>query len=226
MTFVCLGVMLTGLTACGGGGGGSGAESRRGGGQAGLGASDQTTQYGTNSPPSISGTPQASVRIGEEYVFAPIVSDPDGDDLAFEIENMPSWAQFDSRTGRLAGMPALGAAGSYEGIVIEVSDGIVSDSIGPFSISVVQTALGSITVSWQPPTRNEDGTYLYDLSGYRIHYGTSSGDYDHVVELDNPGLSSYVIEGLLPGTYYLAATSYTSKNVESEFSNEIVEVVN
>jgi hypothetical protein len=88
-------------------------------------------------------------------------------------------------------------------------------------------ASGAVTLSWQPPTQNADGTPLTDLAGYNIYVGTGSSNYDYrQVRVDNPGLSSYVVENLEPGTYYFAATSFNASGVESAFSGEAVKIVN
>ena len=86
---------------------------------------------------------------------------------------------------------------------------------------------GSVTLNWQPPTQNADGSPLMDLSGYNIYVGTNSDTYDYMeIRLDNPGLTTYVVESLEPGTYYFAATAFNSSGVESSFSGEIVRTVN
>ena len=85
---------------------------------------------------------------------------------------------------------------------------------------------GSVTLTWQPPTENADGSPLMDLSGYTIYVGTDSNDYTlREIPLDNPGLSAYVVENLAPGTYYFAATAINSAGVESHYSGEIVRTV-
>ena len=179
-----------------------------------------------NSPPTISGEPPGEVAVGEVYRFTPTASDRDGDQLTFTITNAPDWADFDPRSGALTGTPPAGAAGTYRGIEIRVSDGVQSRTTGRFSITVVQSAAASILLSWQAPAANEDGTPLVDLGGYRIYYGRQSGRYDGEVDVDNPGLTSYLIEGRVPGTYYIAASSYNSAGVESDLSNEITRQAN
>jgi len=75
------------------------------------------------------------------------------------------------------------------------------------------------TLEWTVPTTQTDGAMLADLAGYRIHYGKTASTLDKSIEVRNPTVSSYVVEGLLPGTYYFAVTAFTSRNHESERSN-------
>jgi hypothetical protein len=75
------------------------------------------------------------------------------------------------------------------------------------------------TLEWTPPTTQTDGSTLADLAGYRIHYGKSALALDQVIEVRNPSLSTYMVEGLAPGTYYFAVSAFNSRNMESERSN-------
>ena len=174
-----------------------------------------------NAAPTINGTAAASVIAGNAYEFTPQAVDPEGQPLTFTVTGRPAWATFDAATGRLSGTPGNGDVGTYAGIVITVSDGAASTSLPGFTIAVlaVQTGAGSATISWTPPTSNTDNSPLSDLAGYRIYYGTSSGDLAQVLDLPNPGISNGVVENLAPGTWYFAVTSYNSSNVESDHSN-------
>ena len=80
----------------------------------------------------------------------------------------------------------------------------------------------TFTLDWLPPVESVDGAVLVGLSGYRIYYGRAgTGDYPNVVTLDNPGLSSYVID--LPiGEYSVVMTALTAAGLESDFSNQVV----
>jgi len=180
----------------------------------------------SNNPPTISGSPPPAVVVGENYSFTPIASDPDGDTLTFSIENKPTWAEFDRETGNVSGVATLGSEGTYANIRISVSDGHDSTALPRFAVDVLQTALGSVTLSWTPPTRNEDGTYLYDLAGYGIYYGTRPGNYSNSIHIDNAGVSTYVVENLVPNTYYFSSTAFNSSGVESDYSNEATITVN
>ncbi len=181
---------------------------------------------GSNSAPVINGTPGSSVKIGEPYSFNPSASDPDGDTLAFTIQNNPVWAEFNSSTGQLSGIPLPGNEGTYSNILITVNDGQYSVSLASFSVTVNQVSLGSATLSWTPPTQNEDGSPLTDLAGYKIYYGTQQGNYRTSIRIDNPGIATYVVENLTPNTYYFVSTAFKSNGVESAFSNEVVQGVN
>jgi Putative Ig domain len=172
-----------------------------------------------NRPPSILGLPQRSLAYGRGYAFTPTASDPEGQRLSFSILNIPRWASFNAVTGSLSGTPGLGDIGTYSNIRISVSDGMHIVSLPPFSIDVVGTAVGSITVNWYAPTERIDGSLLRGLSGYKIYWGTTRGSYPNSVKIDNAGIASYVIEQLTPGTYYVVATAFDLAGVESEFSN-------
>ena len=85
---------------------------------------------------------------------------------------------------------------------------------------------GAITLNWIPPTENTDGTPLTNLAGYDIHYGTQSGDYTQSINLDNPGLATYVVDNLTPGTYYFSVSAVNSAGTESPVSSEVALTVN
>jgi hypothetical protein len=153
--------------------------------------------------------------VNESYQFRPDASDPDGDELVFSVLNLPAWASFDSETGRIVGTPADADVGRFENIRISVSDGRASDSLSPFSIDVNQVALGSVTVSWSPPTTNADGSPITDLAGYRIYYGRSADELETVAVIANPGTTRRVIDNLSPATWYFTMTSVNGAGLES-----------
>jgi len=87
-------------------------------------------------------------------------------------------------------------------------------------------AANAVTLSWQPPTENTNGSELTDLSGYTIHYGTQSQNYTSQIQVDNPGLTTYVVDDLSPGTYYFAISATTADGFESALSPEVSATVN
>lgn len=177
------------------------------------------TAQPANTPPVISGSPLMTIIAGNLYDFQPTASDADGDTLTFAVNGLPGWASFDTATGRLSGTPVSANVGVYSNISISVSDGEDSASLTAFTITVADITLGSATLSWTPPTQNTDGTPLTDLSGYRIYWGASSGNYPNSVTINNPGITTYVVENLAPGTWEFVSTALNSDGVESSYSN-------
>lgn len=178
-----------------------------------------------NRAPVIYGKAAQSVTVGETYQFVPGVSDEEGDVLTFSITNKPSWARFSATTGELSGTPTSADVGFYSSIQIKVTDGVATTALPAFAIEVQARALGSATLSWQPPTERTDGTALTNLVGYKVHIGNAPGAFDRVIQLDNPGLSSYVVEGLGSGTWYFAMTALDGQGLESDYSNSASKVI-
>ena len=178
-----------------------------------------------NTPPEISGNPPGEVNAGDSYSFTPTASDADGDNLTFSIANQPLWATFSTSNGSLTGTPGDGDVGTYSNIRITVSDGTDTASL-QFSITVNAISLGSVTLTWTAPTQNEDGSALTDLAGYKLYWGTTPGVYPNSVTLDNPSLTTYVVDNLVPGTYEFVATSFNEAGVESRYSGAATKVVN
>ncbi len=166
--------------------------------------------------PTISGTPVTAARTDQPYEFQPVATDPDGDAIVFEVVNKPTWASFDRATGRLSGTPSSSSTGTFPGISIVASDGALESVLGPFDITVSSTAASrTATLAWQPPTENVDGTPLTNLAGFVIRYGTAADTLDQVLRVPNPGITTSVVEGLTPATWYFSLSAYNTAGVES-----------
>lgn len=81
----------------------------------------------------------------------------------------------------------------------------------------------SATLTWDAPTTNVDGTPLTDLAGYKLYYGTSSGNYTVTIDVGN--VTTYNLDSFPPGTYYFVLTAYDISGNESEYSTEISRTV-
>ena len=169
-----------------------------------------------NTAPTISGSPATSVAANAAYAFRPSAADADGDLLTWSVSGPPSWATFDGVNGSLLGTPTDAQAGTYSNIVIRVSDGHVTTSLPAFSIVVTQTTLGTATLSWSAPVENTDGSAITDLSGYRIYYGTNASSLGSMIQVSNPGVTTYVVNNLTSGTWYFAVSAYNASGAESE----------
>ena len=72
---------------------------------------------------------------------------------------------------------------------------------------------GHLDLAWHPNSEP-------DLAGYKIYYGTSSGDYSNWIAVGRA--TSFRITGLSDDTeYFLALTAYDTSGNESDFSGEV-----
>ncbi|MBI4683154.1 MAG: choice-of-anchor D domain-containing protein [Nitrospirae bacterium] len=82
---------------------------------------------------------------------------------------------------------------------------------------------GSVTLSWNPPTVNLDGTPVTDLAGFKLYYGGTPGNYTSIIDIGN--VTTYQISYLSDGgTYYFAISAYDTSGNESGLSNEVSKV--
>jgi len=93
-------------------------------------------------------------------------------------------------------------------------------------VIVLQSSNGTALLSWTPPIQNTDGSSLTDLAGYKIRYGTSPGNYSETITLNNPGLSSYLVENLFSADWFFVMTSINSSGIESGNSREVGKTIN
>ena len=199
------------LTACGGGD--SGAQTAN--------SSATGTISRDSGNATIQGIPPIIALVGQPYSFTPQAADSSGSGY-FTVANLPAWAQFNTTSGQITGTPTAAQVGTYSNIIVTLVDAGTTVSLPAFDITVAANAASdAVTLSWQGPTENADGTPLLDLTGYQIHYGTSSGLYTGSIRLQNPGITTYVLQNLPLGTYYFAITAFNSSGVESSLSGEI-----
>ncbi len=119
-----------------------------------------------NRAPTINGTPPTSVTAGTAYTFTPSASDADNDTLGYTIQNKPTWAAFDTATGRLSGTPTSQNVGTFSNIIITVSDGEANTSLSAFTITVNAAANRAPTISGTPPTSVQVGNaYNFQPTG-------------------------------------------------------------
>ena len=195
---------LVALAGCGGGGDGG---------------ASSAPATGNNSAPTIQGSPGGSAVAGQAYSFQPSASDSDGDTLTFSVANLPAWASFSQSNGRISGTPAAADVATYSNIRITVSDGEASASTSAFSITVSSVGNASVTLSWTPPTANEDGSALTDLAGYEVQYGRSQASLDQSIQVTNPSVNTFVVDNLSTGTWFFAVRSVNRQGVSSQTSS-------
>lgn len=94
-----------------------------------------------------------------------------------------------------------------------------TDAPGPVS------GTGSIRLAWDAPQTRADGSPLTDLAGFRIYYGTSSRNYSQVVSVNGAASTTYTIENLPAGSYYLVLKAVDASSNESAATAELSKTI-
>lgn len=84
---------------------------------------------------------------------------------------------------------------------------------------------GSAKLTWSAPTTNTDGSTLTDLAGFTIKYGQDRASLDRLIGLDDPKLTSFLVNNLAPGAWYFAIVAYNRDKWESPLSNIASKVI-
>lgn len=112
--------------------------------------------------------------------------------------------------------PSVDAGQTFYLALLSASGAAFGDPLEA-SISIRQSAAGSVTLSWGAPTQNTDGSTLTDLAGYYIYYGTA-GAVTNVLPVLGASATSVVLSNLSPGVWYFAAMAYNASGVTSGLS--------
>jgi hypothetical protein len=123
---------------------------------------------------------------GAKTLSIPVMNAANGKDFGFALTSVSGQADF--------GTPAAATIGIAAG----------SGSSG-----------GTVSLSWNAPTENTNGTALTNLAGYDIFYGTSSSQLTQMISIDSVGLLTYVISNLSSGTWYFEVVAVSSAGVAS-----------
>jgi hypothetical protein len=78
-----------------------------------------------------------------------------------------------------------------------------------------------VTLAWDAPATNLDGSAYFDVGGFKVYFGTTSHVYN--VALDVGNVTTTTVSSLPTGrTYYFAATTYNTSSNESAYCDELV----
>jgi hypothetical protein len=146
-----------------------------------------------------------------------------------------NWSSTDATSctasGDWSGSKAVAGSEAMNSLVVDSQFTLTCDGVGgavndTVNVTVVVNNNGTALLSWSPPTENTDGSTLTDLTGYKIYFGTSSGNYGSPVIINNPGLSSYLVEDLAMADWYFSIKVFNSSGTESDFSAEVSKTIN
>jgi hypothetical protein len=121
----------------------------------------------------------------------------------------------------MLGLAACGGGGNNGG---SSSRPAIGQSPPPSAPAQQQATVGAATLFWMPPAANTDGSPVV-LAGYRILYGTDPDVLNRVIDVPNPSITTYVVEGLSSGTWYFAVVAVNSQGATSDRSNIVSKVI-
>ncbi len=79
--------------------------------------------------------------------------------------------------------------------------------------------------SWTAPVAREDESpiAMSEIAGYRIYFGTETGNYSQSIEVDDAYIDVITLDALnTADTYYIVITTVDTDGRESTYSEEIV----
>lgn len=88
-----------------------------------------------------------------------------------------------------------------------------------------ETGVGSATLSWLPPIEDVNGSSSTRLASYRIDYGQQPEALDRNIHIDNPSLSTYVIDNLASGVWFFRLVAIGVDGVEGKPTEIISKIV-
>jgi hypothetical protein len=118
----------------------------------------------------------------------------------------------------LALLSLAGCGGSGSDASSSASSTVSGTSSGSTTAPGSGTATGpagSVTLNWEPPSENTNGTEATQLIGYYVYYGTNPDELTQWVVSWGAQTSSFVVENLAPGTYYFSVRAYNWLGIES-----------
>ncbi|HEY3488213.1 MAG TPA: hypothetical protein VGL10_09115 [Gammaproteobacteria bacterium] len=123
-------------------------------------------------------------------------------------------------------------------VVLVACGGSGGDGDSPES----EPEFGSLTVTWDEPNTNADGTCPNDVAGYDIYIGTAMRSYSRVETVLSDAIScdgpvpacdaedetrecTYTVNDVTVGTKYVALRVYNTSGYRSRYSAEVVKLV-
>jgi len=169
-----------------------------------------------NDLPQFSDAPNTALNTDVYFNYTPTISDPDGPSKVFQLTNAPAWLALNASTGRLSGTPDNEMAGSYPGILLQVSDDAgttwvdlsfdltVADTTPPPEVASFNVGVRSLdsNLTWlNPVITTVDGS---DFTGVKIMRGEGScpADATSGVQVFDGTVEGIIDSGLVLGTEY------------------------
>lgn len=110
---------------------------------------------------------------------------------------------------------------SYSPPVAAQSAGGGATSPAPTSTAPVPTGTGLASLTWDAPVTAANGSAITSLAGYRIYYGTASGNYTGSIYVAGASSLGGSVTGLGVGTWYFTVAAVDTQGNESNLGYEL-----
>jgi len=102
-------------------------------------------------------------------------------------------------------------------------DGSIQDGSIDNNISEQDAVVAKGFLNWTAPVAREDESpiSMAEIAGYRIHYGTTQGNYPQTINVNDAYIDEFALD-LPSGTYYLVITTIDVDGRESANSAEVI----
>ncbi len=107
--------------------------------------------------------------------------------------------------------------------LINFGCGVESGGDGNHETRSISDNTGSVTLLWNKPVSDANGSTLNDLAGYKVYYGMSSMNYTRSIDVGH--FTGAVISNLSPGNWCFSVTAYDVSHNESGYSNEMCKTI-
>jgi hypothetical protein len=84
---------------------------------------------------------------------------------------------------------------------------------------------GTVTLHWNAPNTNSNGSTLTDLAGYRVSYGPGSGQQNRTKSVDIGNYTSASVSNLSTGDWCFVVSAYDTSGNESLPSPEVCKTI-
>lgn len=105
------------------------------------------------------------------------------------------------------------------------NDGSVGVSHGSNANETAFTGTGLVTLQWDAPNINSNGSTLTDLAGYKVYYGPGSGQQYRTKSVDIGNFTSASVSNLSTGDWCFVVSAYDTSGNESLPSPEVCKTI-
>lgn len=159
-------------------------------------ANNKTLLLRHNSPPVLEEIDPPKVAEVQLLTITPQGYDPDGDQVYYEVKNLPEGATFDSLSGVISWTPTYEQSGIYDNITLRVIERTASQLYSERSFAITVDHVN------RTPSLPEVENYSIDENSILTFTITEGSDLD----IEDKGKLKYIVENMPPGAKFDSLT--------------------